>query len=216
MWSGCTCTRPTMPSCSRSTRNFRSRCCNARNRSCRWTLGTLNAGFPPTCGMGQSILFAALNVATGEGIARWKPQYRGQDFVAFLRDVNACVEAEREVHVALDNLSVHKAPAVHRWLLRHPRFQFHFTPTYASWMNLVERFLGLLTAKALKRGSHTRSRSCDGAPRLRRGTQRTPRPLQVGQDRRRNPRQDAAVRTPRATGAWTVTGLILEITDPGG
>ena len=91
--------------------------------------------------MGQSILFAALNVATGEGIARWKPQYRGQDFVAFLRDVNACVEAEREVHVALDNLSVHKAPAVHRWLLRHPRFQFHFTPTYASWMNLVGAIL---------------------------------------------------------------------------
>ena len=100
-------------------------------------------------------LFAALNVATGEVIARCKPQHRAQDFVAFLRDIDACVEAEREVHVVLDNLSAHKAPAVHRWLLRHPRFQFHFTPTYASWLNLVERFFGLLTAKALKRGSHT-------------------------------------------------------------
>jgi transposase len=100
-------------------------------------------------------LFAALNVATGQVIARCKPQHRAQDFVAFLREIDVCVEAEREVHVVLDNLSAHKAPAVHRWLLRHPRFQFHFTPTYASWLNLVERFFGLLTAKALKRGSHT-------------------------------------------------------------
>jgi transposase len=100
-------------------------------------------------------LFAALNVATGEVIARCKAQHRAQDFVAFLRDIDDRVEAEREVHVVLDNLSAHKAPAVHRWLLRHPRFQFHFTPTYASWLNLVERFFGLLTAKALKRGSHT-------------------------------------------------------------
>ena len=100
-------------------------------------------------------LFAALNVATGEVIARCKPQHRAQDFVAFLRDIDACVEAEREVHVVLDNLSAHKAPAVHRWLLRHPRVQFHFTPTYASWLNLVERFFGLLTAKALKRESHS-------------------------------------------------------------
>ena len=100
-------------------------------------------------------LFAALNVATGEVIARCTPQHRAQDFVAFLRDIDVSVEAEREVHVVLDNLSAHKAPAVHRWLLRHPRFQFHFTPTYASWLNLVERFFGLLTAKALKRGSHT-------------------------------------------------------------
>src|SRR5215204_2920586 len=100
-------------------------------------------------------LFAALNVATGEVIARCKPQHRAQDFVAFLRDIDAAVDAEREVHVVLDNLSARKAPPVHRWLLRHPRFQFHFTPTYASWLNLVERFFGLLTAKALKRGSHT-------------------------------------------------------------
>lgn len=100
-------------------------------------------------------LFAALNVATGEVIARCTPQHRAQDFVAFLRDIDARVETDQEVHVVLDNLSAHKAPAVHRWLLRHPRFQFHFTPTYASWLNLVERFFGLLTAKALKRGSHT-------------------------------------------------------------
>ena len=100
-------------------------------------------------------LFAALNVATGEVLARCKPQHRAQDFVAFLRDIDESVEPAREIHVVLDNLSAHKAPAVHRWVLRHPRVHFHFTPTYASWLNLVERFFGLLTEKALKRGSHT-------------------------------------------------------------
>jgi transposase/transposase-like protein len=100
-------------------------------------------------------LFAALNVATGEVIAWCKAQHRAQDFVAFLRDVEASVAPTVDIHVVLDNLSAHKAPAVQRWLVRHPRVQFHFTPTYASWLNLVERFFGLLTEKALKRGSHT-------------------------------------------------------------
>jgi transposase len=100
-------------------------------------------------------LFAALNDATGEVLARCKPQHRAQDFVAFLREIEASVEPGLEVHVVLDNLSAHRAPAVHRWLLRHPHVSFHFTPTYASWLNLVERFFGLLTEKALKRGSHT-------------------------------------------------------------
>jgi transposase len=100
-------------------------------------------------------LFAALNVATGEVIARCKPQHRAQDFVAFLREIEASVAPGLEIHVVLDNLSAHRAPPVQRWLLRHPRVRFHFTPTYASWLNQVERFFGLLTEKALKRGSHT-------------------------------------------------------------
>lgn len=100
-------------------------------------------------------LFAALNVATGEVLARCKQRHRAQDFVAFLRDIEASVEPALDIHVVLDNLSAHKAPTVHRWLLRHPRVQFHFTPTYGSWLNLVERFFGLLTEKALRRGSHT-------------------------------------------------------------
>ena len=100
-------------------------------------------------------LFAALNVATGEVLARCKQRHRAQDFVAFLNEIEASVEPALEIHVVLDNLSAHRAPAVHRWLLRHPRVHFHFTPTYASWLNLVERFFGLLTEKALKRGSHT-------------------------------------------------------------
>ena len=100
-------------------------------------------------------LFAALNVATGEVLTRCTAQHRAQDFVAFLRDIDASVEPALDIHVVLDNLSAHKAPAVQRWLVRHPRVHVHFTPTYASWLNLVERFFGLLTEKALKRGSHT-------------------------------------------------------------
>jgi len=100
-------------------------------------------------------LFAALNVVSGTVLAHCKRQHRAQDFVAFLREIDAHVEPGLEVHLVLDNLSTHRAPAVHRWLLRHPRFHLHFTPTYASWLNLVERFFGLLTEKALRRGSHT-------------------------------------------------------------
>jgi len=100
-------------------------------------------------------LFAALNVATGEVIAKTKKRHRAKDFVHFLGELNKATDDDLEVHVILDNLSAHKAPAVKRWLVRHPHFHMHFTPTYASWLNLVERFFALLTEEALKRGSHT-------------------------------------------------------------
>lgn len=100
-------------------------------------------------------LFAALNVATGEVIAQCKQKHRARDFVDFLRDLDSTVDPELTVHVILDNLSAHKAKPVHRFLLRNPRIKLHFTPTYSSWLNLVERFFGLLTEHALRRGSHT-------------------------------------------------------------
>ena len=100
-------------------------------------------------------LFAALNVATGKVIARCKQKHRSSDFVAFLNEIDREVATDLQVHVVLDNLSAHKAQAVQRWLGRHPRFHFHFTPRYSSWLDLVERFFGLLTEEALKRGSHT-------------------------------------------------------------
>jgi transposase len=100
-------------------------------------------------------LFAALNVATGEVIAKTTKQHRAKEFVSFLQELETAVEDELEVHIILDHLSAHKSPAVKRWLLRHPRVRLHFTPTYASWLNLVERFFALLTEEALKRGSHT-------------------------------------------------------------
>jgi transposase len=115
----------------------------------------------PECQTGNYIrhgtldLFAALNVQTGEVLARCKNQHRAKDFVDFLKVMDQEVEPSLEVHVILDNLSAHKAPEVKRWLARHPRFTLHFTPTYASWMNLVERFFSSLTEEALRRGSHT-------------------------------------------------------------
>jgi transposase len=99
-------------------------------------------------------LFAALEIATGKVITDLRRSHTAADFIAFLNKVNREVPAALEVHVILDNLSTHKTPDVHKWLLRHPRFHFHFTPTYGSWMNLVERWFSALTTKKLQRSSH--------------------------------------------------------------
>ena len=103
---------------------------------------------------GTCDLFAALNVATGTVITDIRKSHTSADFIAFLNKVNREVPAELDVHVILDNLQTHKTPQVHRWLLRHRRFHFHFTPTYGSWMNLVERWFSALTTKKLKRSAH--------------------------------------------------------------
>jgi transposase len=103
---------------------------------------------------GTCDLFAALNVATGTVITDIRKTHTSPDFIAFLNKVNRQIPAELEVHVILDNLQTHKTPQVHRWLLRHPRFHFHFTPTYGSWMNLVERWFSALTTKKLQRSAH--------------------------------------------------------------
>jgi transposase len=103
---------------------------------------------------GTCDLFAALNVATGTVITDIRSSHTSKDFVAFLNKVNRSVPDDLDVHVILDNLSTHKSPLVHRWLLRHRRFHFHFTPTYGSWMNLVERWFSALTTKKLRRSAH--------------------------------------------------------------
>jgi transposase/transposase-like protein len=103
---------------------------------------------------GTCDLFAALNIATGTVISDIRTRHTSADFVAFLNKVNREVPDGLEVHVILDNLATHKTPKVHNWLLRHRRFHFHFTPTYGSWMNLVERWFCALTTKKLKRSAH--------------------------------------------------------------
>lgn len=103
---------------------------------------------------GTCDLFAALDMATGSVITDIRATHTSADFIAFLNKVNRNVPDGLEVHVILDNLSTHKTPAVHRWLLRHRRFHFHFTPTYGSWMNLVERWFSALTTKKLQRSAH--------------------------------------------------------------
>jgi len=103
---------------------------------------------------GTCDLFAALDIATGKVITDIRPRHTSADFIAFLNKVNRNVPAALDVHVILDNLSAHKTPTVQKWLLRHRRFHLHFTPTYGSWMNLVERWFSALTTKKLQRSAH--------------------------------------------------------------
>lgn len=103
---------------------------------------------------GTCDLFAALNIATGTVLTDIRPSHTSNDFIAFLNKINRNVPKDLDVHVVLDNLSAHKTPKVHTWLLRHRRFHFHFTPTYGSWMNLVERWFSALTTKKLQRSAH--------------------------------------------------------------
>src|SRR5260370_12666149 len=112
---------------------------------------------------GTTDLFAALDYATGNVLGKCYAQHRAKEFKLFLREIDGSVPANLDVHVILDNLSTHKTPELRLWRAKHPRFQLHFTPTHASWLNLVERFFGLLTEHALRRGSHKSSRELRGA-----------------------------------------------------
>jgi transposase/DNA-binding CsgD family transcriptional regulator len=99
-------------------------------------------------------LFAALNVATGTVITDIRSTHTTDDFVRFLNKIDRNVPKDLDVHVILDNLATHKTPLVNLWLARHKRFHFHFTPTYGSWLNLVERWFSALTTKKLQRSAH--------------------------------------------------------------
>ena len=104
---------------------------------------------------GTSSLYAALDLTTGQVIGSLHSRHRAQEFLAFLKKIDANVPADLDCHVVLDNASTHKTPAVKRWLTNHPRFVLHFTPTSSSWLNLVERWFAELTTKKLRRGTHT-------------------------------------------------------------
>jgi transposase len=114
---------------------------------------------------GTTNLYAALDVASGNVIADLTAQHRAVEFRRFLNLINRGVPDELDVHVIVDNSSTHKTPEIHRWLLRHPRFTLHFTPTYSSWLNLVERWFAELTEKWLRRGTHRSTRELEDAIR---------------------------------------------------
>jgi transposase len=103
---------------------------------------------------GTTNLYAALDVASGQVICELTDRHRAIEFKRFLARIDQQVPAGLAVHVICDNSSTHKTPAIQRWLVAHPRFQLHFTPTYSSWLNLVERWFAELTTKWLRRGSH--------------------------------------------------------------
>ena len=100
---------------------------------------------------GTTTLFAALDIATGEVLHECMPRHRHQEFLRFLRKIERSVPVELDIHVILDNYATHKHATVRAWLAKHPRVHFHFTPTSASWLNLVERFFAELTNRQLKR-----------------------------------------------------------------
>jgi transposase len=104
---------------------------------------------------GTTSLFAALNVATGQVIGRCYKRHRQREFVKFLDVIDAAVPAEPgvSVHLIMDNYATHKAPTVKRWLVDHPRFVVHFTPTSGSWLNQVERFFAEITDKRIRRSA---------------------------------------------------------------
>lgn len=102
---------------------------------------------------GTTTLFAALNVLTGEVFADCKARHRHQEFLSFLRAIDKSVPSELDVHCIVDNYATHKHPKVKAWLAARPRWHMHFIPTYSSWLNQVERFFGLITEKAIRRGS---------------------------------------------------------------
>jgi transposase len=112
---------------------------------------------------GTTSLFAALDVKTGKVIGRCYPRHRASEFRRFLDLIEATVPVDQQVHLILDNYATHKSPTIHRWLLKHPRFHLHFIPTHSSWLNLVERWFGLLTERQIKRGAHTSVRQLQGA-----------------------------------------------------
>ena len=102
---------------------------------------------------GTTTLFAALEVAQGKVIGQCYARHRHQEFLKFLRRLDAEFPSEMKLHVVMDNYGTHKHPKVQRWLQRHPRFVPHFIPTSSSWLNLVERWFGELTGKSLRRGA---------------------------------------------------------------
>ena len=103
---------------------------------------------------GTTTLFAALDAKTSEVISQFHRRHRSIEFRKFLDAIDAAVPKELDVHWVIDNYGTHKTPLIKNWLLKRPRFHVHFTPTYGSWLNLVERWFAELTTKQLRRGAH--------------------------------------------------------------
>jgi transposase len=114
---------------------------------------------------GTTSLFAALDTATGAVIGKCLRRHRHQEFLQFLRHLDATVARAEgtAIHLVLDNYGTHKTPAVQRWFARHPEYRLHFTPTSASWMNMVERFFAEITEKRIRRGAFRSVRALEQA-----------------------------------------------------
>lgn len=101
---------------------------------------------------GTTSLFAALDTKTGKVLGEIHRRHRSVEFRQFLDVIDEAVPQSLDVHLILDNYGTHKTPKIHKWLVKRPRFHLHFTPTGSSWINMVERWFGLLTEKQIRRG----------------------------------------------------------------
>ena len=102
---------------------------------------------------GTTNLFAALDIANGQVLAQCKPRHRHQEFLQFLRHIDTNVPADLDVHLVMDNYATHKQEKVRLWLAQRQRYHVHFVPTYSSWLNQVETWFSIITAKTIRRGS---------------------------------------------------------------
>ena len=102
---------------------------------------------------GTTTLFSALNALDGTILGECQARHRNQEFIHFLRNIDRALPADLDVHVILDNYGTHTHANVQQWLEQHPRYHLHFTPTGASWLNLVERFFSEITERRLRRGT---------------------------------------------------------------
>lgn len=114
---------------------------------------------------GTTSLFAALDAKTGKVIGQMHRRHRSAEFRQFLDAIEDNVPPELDVHLIMDNYATHKTPAIQRWFVKRPRFHVHFTPTSASWLNLVERWFAALTEKQIRRGSFRSTRELEAAIR---------------------------------------------------
>jgi transposase len=112
---------------------------------------------------GTTSLFAAFNAATGSVLSKCYSRHRSTEFKKFLEEIGRNVPADMSIHLVLDNYGTHKTALIHHWLAKRPRFYLHFTPTSASWLNLVERWFGLITEKQIRRGSFRSTRELEEA-----------------------------------------------------
>jgi transposase len=101
---------------------------------------------------GTTTLFAALNVLDGTVIGECMPKHRQDEFLKFLKKIDAGTPADLDLHLIVDNYSSHKTKKIKEWLVKHPRFHLHFTPTSSSWLNMVERLFSDITTKKIRRG----------------------------------------------------------------
>ena len=114
---------------------------------------------------GTTTLFAALDVLTGTIISQCMPRHRHQEWLKFLKTIDRQVPTDLQIHLILDNYGTHKTQLIRDWMAKRPRFHLHFTPTSASWLNLVERWFALLTEKQLRRGVHRSTKELETAIR---------------------------------------------------